>query len=90
MKWSHVCSQYPDQIVLVEALKTSSKNKILTIEEMSILSEFHDSMDAWQEYKKIHREKPEKEIYIFHTSKEKAEVVEQYFVGIRGTHENSY
>lgn len=84
MKWSEVRDQYPDQIVLVEALKTSSQNKMRNIEEMSILSDFRDSIAAWQEYKKIHKENPEKELYIFHTSKRKAEVVEQFFAGIRG------
>lgn len=84
MKWSEVRGHYPDQIVLVEALKTSSENRVRTVEEMSILSDFQDNMAAWQEYKKLHKEKPEKELYIFHTSKEKAEVVEQFFVGIRG------
>ena len=90
MKWSQVCHKYPDQIVLVEALKTSSEDKILTVEEMSILSEFQDSMEAWEEYKKVHRDNPDKELYIFHTSNDKAKVVEQFFVGIRGAHENTY
>lgn len=84
MKWSEVCKHYPDQIVLVEALRTTSMNKIRTVEEMLILSDFQDSMAAWQAYKKLHKERPEKELYIFHTSKEKAEVVERFFIGIRG------
>jgi hypothetical protein len=84
MKWSEVREHYPDQIVLVEALKTSSENSVRTVEEMSILSDFQENMDAWKEYKKLHKEKPEKELYIFHTSKAKAEVIEQFFVGIRG------
>ena len=90
VKWSQVRGQYPNQIVLVEALETSSNNKILTIEEMSVLSDYTDSSDAWQDYKRIHRNKPEKEIYLFHTSKEKAEVIEQFFVGIRGAYEHTY
>lgn len=40
MKWSEVCEHYPDQIVLVEALTTTSINNIRTVEERSILSEF--------------------------------------------------
>jgi len=84
MRWSEVCRQYPDQIVLVEALETTSRNNIRTVEEMSILSNFDDDIVAWQEYKKIHKSNPDKELYILHTSKEKAEVIEQFFVGIRG------
>lgn len=84
MKWSEIRLQYPDQIVLVEALKTTSENRVRTVEEMSIISDFDDNMAAWQAYKKCRKEQPEKELYIFHTSKEKAEVIEQFFVGIRG------
>lgn len=84
MKWSEVCSQYPDQIVLVEAIATTSINKVRTIKEMSILSPFTDSLAAWQAYKKLHKSNPDKELYILHTSKERAEVIEQFFVGVRG------
>jgi hypothetical protein len=84
MKWSEVREHYPDQIVLVEALETFSENRVRTVEDMAILSDFRDDMAAWQEYKKLHKENPEKELYIFHTSKEKAQVIEQFFVGIRG------
>jgi hypothetical protein len=84
MKWHEVCEHYPNQIVLVEALSTTSDNHIRTIEEMSILSKFSDNMAAWNEYKRLHKSNPDKELYIFHTSKVKAEVIEQFFVGIRG------
>lgn len=84
MKWSDVRYHYPDRIVLVEALKTTSENSVRTVEEMSILSDFHDNKAAWQTYKKHRKEQPQKELYIFHTSKEKPEVIEQFFVGIRG------
>jgi hypothetical protein len=84
MKWHEVCEHYPNQIVLVEALITTSVNHIRTIEEMSILSNFSDNMAAWNEYKRLHKSNPDKELYILHTSKENAEVIEQFFVGLRG------
>lgn len=84
MKWAEVCKQYPDQIVLVVALTTSSMNNIRTVDEMAVLSKSNDNLAAWQEYKKLHKSHPNKELYLFHTSKEKAEVIEQYFTGIRG------
>jgi hypothetical protein len=71
MKWSEVREHYPDQIVLVEALRTTSENKVRTVEEMSILSDFQENMDAWKEYKKLHKEKPEKEHIFFIHLKQK-------------------
>jgi hypothetical protein len=84
MRWAAVRESYPDKLVLIEALNVTSKKNVRTIEEMSVLSDFNDNMTAWQEYKKFHKNNPEKELYIFHTSKEKAEVIEKFFVGIRG------
>ncbi|MGG0719038.1 hypothetical protein ABE096_15795 [Robertmurraya massiliosenegalensis] len=84
MEWGLIRDQYPDKLVLVEALSTTSKDRIRTVEEMSIISIFEDNMDAWNAYKKTHKENPEKEIYVFHTSKEKPEVIEKFFNGVRG------
>lgn len=84
MEWGLVREQYPDKLVLVEALTTSSKDSIRTVEEMSIISTFDDNMEAWKAYKRVHKENPEKEIYVFHTSKAKPEVIEKFFIGVRG------
>lgn len=84
MEWGLVREQYPDKLVLVEALSTSSKDSIRTVDEMSIISTFEDNMEAWKAYKRVHKENPEKELYVFHTSKEKPEVIEKFFIGVRG------
>lgn len=84
MDWNLVREQFPNKFVLVEALSTTSKNKIRTVDEMSIISTYDDNMDAWNAYKRTHTENPDKEIYVFHTSKEKPEVIEKFFIGVRG------
>lgn len=84
MNWNQVRDKYPNQLVLIEAINTSTKNTIRTIEDMSILASFEDSITAWKKYKELHKKYPNKELYIFHTSKENAEVIKQYFIGIRG------
>lgn len=84
MDWELVREQFPDKLVLVEALSTVSKENVRTVEEMSIISTFDDNMEAWKAYKKVHKENPEKEVYVFHTAKEKPEVIEKFFIGVRG------
>jgi len=84
MDWGLVREQFPDKLVLVEALSATSRDSIKTVEEMSIISTFDNNMEAWKAYKKTHKENPEKELYVFHTSKEKPEVLEKYFTGVRG------
>jgi hypothetical protein len=81
MVWDLVREQFPDKLVLVEALSTTSMNIIRTVEEMTIISTFDDNTSVWNGYKKTHKENPEKEIYVFHNSKVRPEVVEKFFIG---------
>ncbi|WP_321166677.1 hypothetical protein [Paenibacillus sp. Soil787] len=39
MKWSEICSHFPSRFVLVEAIKAVSKNRLRTIEEMTVVEE---------------------------------------------------
>jgi hypothetical protein len=84
MRWEEVREQYPNRFVLVEAIKASSKDRIRTIEKMAVIKGYEDSKAAWNGYKEHHREDSKRELYIFHTSKDKIEVMEGYFTGTRG------
>lgn len=87
MKWEEIRSKIPDKIVLVEAINAYSKDNKRIIEEMAVINEFEDSKEkgkeAWDTYKRLHRQFPSKELYIFHTSNNTIEV-EEGFIGIRG------
>jgi len=83
MKWNEVTKIYPNCLVLVEALKATSLNRVRVIEEMSVINEYKNAMEAWEGYKQYHKEEPERELYIFHTSRENIEVVEEFFSGVR-------
>lgn len=84
MRWENIRKQYPDRFVLIEALKATSNNRIRKIEEMAIVEDYSDSKTAWNGYKVHHKQNPDREFYIFHTSQENIEVVEEYFTGVRG------
>ncbi|TMV50676.1 hypothetical protein FE783_08255 [Paenibacillus mesophilus] len=85
MKWSTVRDHYPDKWVLVEAIDATSVNNHRIINEMSVMSDFPDSRQAWSEYKKFHLAEPDREFYIFFTGNETIEVIEHPFLGFRGT-----
>ena len=84
MKWYEIRKQYPDQFVLVEALKAYSRDNKRYIEDMTVVACYDDTKKAWEDYKKFRHESSTREFYIFHTSKEKIEVLEQSFIGVRG------
>jgi hypothetical protein len=83
MKWHDVRKQYADRWVLVEALKANSIDNKRIIQDMAVISNHTDSTDAWKEYKSLHLSDPSRELYIFHTSNEEIEVIEQRFMGVR-------
>lgn len=83
MKWQEIRNQYPNQWVLVEALKANSQNNKRKIQDMAVISEYDNSTKAWKGYKTLHLSNPSRELYIFHTSNEKIEVTEERFTGIR-------
>ncbi len=83
LKWEGIRNRYPNQWVLVEALKTKSQNSKREIQDMAVISEYNDSTTAWKGYKMLHLENPSRELYIFHTSNEEVEVIEERFTGVR-------
>jgi hypothetical protein len=46
---------------------------------MTVVEEYDNPTNAWEGYKLHHKENPEREFYVFHTSKQEIEVIEEYF-----------
>jgi len=84
MKWPKVRSQFPNRWVLFEALSAKSIDKTRQIEDLAVISDFQDTNQAWQAYKEHHLADPQREYYIYHTSHENLEIIEQPFSGVRG------
>ncbi|MCP4350289.1 MAG: hypothetical protein GY795_32855 [Desulfobacterales bacterium] len=84
MTWEEIQCHYPHQWLLVEAIKAFSESCKRIIEQLSVISTFPDSVTAMQGYKQLHQESPERELYVFHTDREKLEISERNWLGIRG------
>lgn len=82
MKWDEVRKRYPNSGVLVEALSAYSKENKRIITEMLVLEESNSPHVLWGKYKQLRSKYSNKEIYIFHTSKNQIEVEEQPFLRI--------
>ncbi len=83
MKWNDIREHYPEQWVLVEAVKAHSEGKKRIVESLTLIDTFPDSTSAWQEYKKLHHASPYREFYIVHTSRQELEITERSWFGIR-------
>ncbi len=84
MTWEEIQHHYPHQWLLAEAIKAFSESGRRIVEQLSVISTFPDSVTAMQGYKQLHRESPERELYVFHTDREKLEIYERNWLGIRG------
>ncbi|HHY74356.1 MAG TPA: hypothetical protein GX497_14255 [Bacillus bacterium] len=83
MNWHDVQEKYPDQWVVVEALKAFSDEKKRTIETVSVIENTSDQDYAWKVYKELSLQNRNRELYMVHTSNPSIIVLEQNFYGVR-------
>ena len=84
MIWQKVREQFPNQWLLVEAIKAYSDQGKRIVEDLSVVEVFSDSLSAMRKYGELHHEHPTREFLVLHTEREIIEITERYWVGIRG------
>ena len=84
MQWQEIRNRYPQQWLLVEAIKAHSEADKRILEQLAVISAFAHSITAMKNYTQLHREAPQRELYIFHTSREILDITERKWLGIRG------
>ena len=84
MKWQQVREQYPDRWLLLEAIGAHTEADTRVVEEVSVVGVYPDSVAAMKGYSQLHRQAPERELYVFHTARERLDIKERRWVGIRG------
>ncbi|MEQ6378738.1 hypothetical protein RZN25_18215 [Bacillaceae bacterium S4-13-56] len=84
MKWEDVCHAFPDQWVLIEAIQAHTNDESERIlDEIAPLKKFSNSPEAMKAYQEIHREDPNRELYVLHTSRKEPNIIEKKWVGVR-------
>ena len=68
----------------IEAIKAYSEAGKRVFEQLSVVSTYPDSVAAMKGYMQLHREAPERELYVFHTNRETLDITERRWLGIRG------
>jgi len=84
MQWQAIRQNYPQQWLLLEAIKAHSDGDQRVLDQLAVLGTFGDSVSAMQSYTQFHRESPERELYVFHTSREQLDIAERQWIGVRG------
>jgi hypothetical protein len=83
MQWQEIRIHYPKQWLLVEAIKAHSETSRRILEQLSVVAAYPDSTTAMKEYTQLHHEAPDRELYVFHTSRKTLDIAERKWLGIR-------
>lgn len=81
MEWQVIREHYPQQWLLLEAIKAHSQSNKRVLEQLAVVGVFPDSVSAMHEYAQLHRKAPECELYVFHTSRAELDVTERQWLG---------
>lgn len=84
MMWQEIRQHYPQQWLLVEAIKAHSEGNQRILENLAVIDTFRDSVSAMRSYTQLHHDTPERELYVFHTSRETLDITERQWLGVRG------
>jgi hypothetical protein len=84
MQWQEIRQHYPKQWLLLEAIRAHSEGTRRVLDQLAVLGAFPDSVAALQSYSELHRAAPERELYVFHTSRDSLNISERQWMGVRG------
>jgi len=84
MNWEQIRARLPNRWILLDVVKAHSDGNKRIPDELNFLAEFSDSMAAMKRYQLEHRQTPQRELLVLHTSRDAIEVEERRWVGIRG------
>ncbi len=83
MHWQEIRNHYPRQWLLIEAIKAHSESNKRILDNLSVAGTYPDSETAMKVYIEMHREVPERELYVIHSSRETVNITERKWLGIR-------
>lgn len=83
MLWEEVKKAYPDKWVVFEAIEAHSENNFRIVDEIAVIDSFDNSMDAFRRHSELHKQKPNRELYFFHTSRKSLDIREKKWAGLR-------
>ena len=81
MKWEEIRRQYRQQWLLVEAIQARSKAGKRVLDDLAVLDTFPDSIVAMKRYAELHRQAPERELYVLHTDRSQLDIAERHWLG---------
>ena len=87
MNWAEIRMAYPDQWLVVEALdaKTTPDQQRL-LERIVVVERCGSGSAAFERYRQLHLQYPNRELYYVHTNRENLDIREVQWLGVRRSH----
>ncbi len=86
MRWTEIRRQYPNQWLVVEALEAHTEEIHRKLDEMTVVEVCPDGAAAYQQYRELHQQHPQREFYFLHTGREELDIRERHWLGLRRKH----
>lgn len=83
MHWTEIRQQYPDQWLVIDALKAHTEENRRKLDQMTVVEICPDGVTAYERYRELHQQHPEREFYFVHTSREELDIRERHWLGLR-------
>jgi len=87
MNWQSVREAYPNQWLIIEAINAyTNPDHLRVIDQLRVVEQCSDGTSAFQRYRVLHTEYPEREFYFVRTSRKVLKIREVQWLGVRGIH----
>ena len=83
MIWPEIRQAYPDQWLVIEALAAYTENNRRQLERIAVVETCSDGATAMRRYRQLHQQYPLREFYFVHTRREKLDIKERQWLGVR-------
>ena len=84
MKWEEARQKYNNEWIIIEAMNARTQGNNRLIDQITVVDTFSDDNNrALRKYVELHKAYPERELYVVHTSRERLNIKERRWIGVR-------
>ncbi|MFO7916451.1 MAG: hypothetical protein R6V13_00010 [Anaerolineae bacterium] len=83
MRWADIRQQHPDRWLVIEALEAHTEGNRRELDEMTVVEICADGGAAYERYRELHQQHPQREFYFVHTGREALDIRERHWLGLR-------
>ncbi|MBW2734659.1 MAG: hypothetical protein JRH20_19900 [Deltaproteobacteria bacterium] len=83
MNWQELRQTHPNRWLVIEATAAHSETDRRVIDAIALIASSDHAKQAMKQYLDLHRQQPNRELYVAHTSREALNIEERRWAGIR-------